>query len=201
MATLDTTPPAPRRASSWRQTGIAVGLLGAGFIIGAVSLATAAGDGFGPPWAGHFGGHHHGMKIGFVQHMVRNQLDSVGATTAQEDKVHDIIATTYTELDVDKAKKDEMRKQVLDLFRAKTIDRAAAEKLRAEKMTEIDAKSKKVVAAMLDAAGQLTPEQRTKLVERIEWRMAHPHWGWGGWRHPGDSERDGRGEHGSDSHD
>ena len=68
-------------------------------------------------------------------------------------------------------------------MRAPTIDRAAVEKLRADQIAAFDAKSKKVVGAALDAAGQLTPEQRAKLVQQAEDRMDHR--GWGGWRHGG----------------
>ena len=103
--------------------------------------------------------------------------ENVGATTAQEDKIHDIVAATFTELDKDGDGRDALRKQVLDLMRAPTLDRAAIEKLRAENVAAFDAKSKAIVAAVVDAAGQLTPAQRVKLAQNAEDRMAHPWWG------------------------
>lgn len=168
-------PRAAGKPSAWRRGAIAVALVAGGFVLGAGTLASAG----GMPW--HGGGFHHGPRIGMIQHFVRNALDNVGASTAQENKVHDILAATYTELEKDKPDRQAMRKQILDLMKAPTIDRAAAEKLRAERVAAFDAKSKKIVDAVLDAAGQLTPEQRTKLAQLAEERMSHG--GWGGWRH------------------
>ena len=186
--------PSQTRPSAWRTTGIALVLIGGGFALGAASLAFAHGDMPGPG-----GWHHHGPKIGAIQHMVRGALDNVGASTVQEDKIHDIIAATYTDFQKDEGGREAMRKQVLELMKAPTIDRAAVEKLRAEKIAAFDAKSKTIVGAFLDAAGQLTPDQRAKLVQHVEDRMAD-HAGWGGWHHGGPMDEQG-GHHGSDSPD
>ncbi len=153
------------------------GMLAGGLLLGAGAFA-AAGGGAG------FGGHGfagHGARIGMIQHVVRSALDSVGATTAQEDKIHDIFAKTFTDLDASREGAAEMRKKTLDLLRAPTIDKAAVEKLRVDEVAGIDAKSKTIVGALLDAADQLTPDQRAKLVQRMEDRMAARR-GWGGHR-------------------
>ena len=176
-----------RRA--WRQSAIALVLIGGGFALGAASVATAHGD------MGGWHHHHHGPRVGMIQHMVRGALDNVGATTAQEDKVHDIIAKASTDLDQGKTDsgddKGAMKKQVLELMKAPTLDRAAFDKLRADKVAAMDAKSKTIEDALFEAASQLTPEQRTKLVANVQERMEHH--GWGGWHHH-DEEHDG--EHG-----
>lgn len=192
MTTPSSTNPQPRpavptfRTITLRRTAIGVALVAGGFVLGAGTLASASG---GMGWQGGMGWHggwHHGPRIGMIQHAVRGALENVGATTAQEDKIHDIIATSYAEIDKGGADREAMRKQVLDLMKAPTLDRAAIEKVRADKIGEIDAESKKIVGALLDAAGQLTPEQRTKLVQNAEDRMSHRGWGgWGGWRHGG----------------
>ena len=181
MNSQDTATQSTRKPLAWRQGAIAVGLLTGGFALGAVSFASA--DGMGGWHGGH---HHHGPRVGMIQHVVHRALDSVGATTAQEDKVHDIIAATYTGLDQDKGEHEAMRKQAIALLSAPTIDRAAAEKLRADAVARFDAKSKTIVSAMLDAAGQLTPDQRTKLAAEVQDRMDHH-----GWRH-----HDGMDDHG-----
>ena len=137
--------------------------------------------------------HHHGFMAGMLQHRVRGALDNVGATTAQEDMVHDIIAGAITELDKDKGDKSAMRKQLLELMKAPTLDRAAFDKLRADKVAAMEAKSKVISGALFDAASQLTPEQRTKLVGDFEARMER-----GGWRHRRDGERDGGMERGQE---
>ena len=121
--------------------------------------------------------HHHGPRVGMIQHRVRGALDEVGATTAQEDKVHDIIAGAVTELSKDDADHGAMRKQFFELMKAPTLDRVAFEALRAQKVAAMDAKSKVVSNALFDAASQLSPEQRTKLVGNFEQHMGHGGWG------------------------
>ncbi len=150
--------------SGWRRPVLVIAL--AGGAIGAGGLAIAATTPGNSGW-------RHGPRLGRIQHVVREALDSVGATTAQEDKVHDIIAAAFSDMQQDRAQHVAMRKQVLDLLRAPTIDRDAVEKLRSEQVARFDARSKKMVGALLDAADQLTPEQRGKLADRLAWRMEH----------------------------
>lgn len=187
-----------RRA--WRQSAIALVLVGGGFALGAASIATAHGDMGGGMMDG-WHHHHHGQRVGMIQRMVHGALDNVGATTAQEDKVHDILAKASTDLDkTDSEQGDEkggMKKKVLELMKAPTLDRAAFDKLRADKIAEMDAKSKTIENALFEAASQLSPEQRTKLVANMEERMEHH--GWGGWHHH--DGMDGHdGEHGMREH-
>ena len=196
----DTNISTTRRA--WRQSAIALVLIGGGFALGAASVATAHGDGGG--MGGGFGGewhhHHHGPRVGMIQHMVHGALDNVGATTAQEDKVHDIIAKASTDLDKGNegsgGEHGAMKKQVLELMKAPTLDRAAFDKLRADKVAAMDAKSKVIEDALFDAASQLSPEQRAKLVANVEQHMGHH--GWGGWHH---GEEGRGGDHGHGDHD
>ena len=177
MNTPDTSNAQVRR-SPLRQGLAAASLVAGGIVIGAGGLAIAAvaGDaGMDGGMGWHHG--HHGPRAGLIQHIVRGALDNVGATTAQEDKVHDIIAGAVTELGKDNADHDAMRKQVLELMKAPTLDRAAFEKVRAQKVADMDAKSKVISNALFDAASQLSPEQRTKLVGDFEQRMDHGGWG------------------------
>jgi Spy/CpxP family protein refolding chaperone len=48
-----------------------------------------------------------------------------------------------------------------------TIDKAAIEKLRADKVAEMDTRSKTLTAALVEAAEILTPEQRVQLAEEM----------------------------------
>jgi protein CpxP len=52
------------------------------------------------------------------------------------------------------------------------LDGVAAEKLRQQMLTQHDAVSKRMLAAMLDVAKVLTPEQRAKVGEQLKQRMA-----------------------------
>ena len=188
-----------RRA--WRQSAVALVLIGGGFALGAASLAAAHGDMTDGGGMGGWHHHHHGPQVGMIQRRVHGALDNVGATTAQEDKVHDIIAKASTDLDKDASEqgddKGSMKQKVLDLMKAPTLDRAAFDKLRADKIAEMDAKSKTIENALFEAASQLSPEQRAKLVANVEEHMEHH--GWGGWHHHHDGEH-GMDEHGMDGH-
>ncbi len=150
---------------------IAAALVAGGMVVGAGGLAVAAAGGDMGGGMGWHHGHHRGERTGMIQRRVRGALDNVGATTAQEDKVHDIIAGAATELGKNDGDRGAMRKQVLELMKAATLDRAAFEKVRAQKIADMDAKSKVVSNALFDAASQLSPEQRTKLVDNFEQRM------------------------------
>jgi Spy/CpxP family protein refolding chaperone len=173
---------APGR-SAWLRPFVLVACMVGGFGLAAAGYAaTAATD--ETSW-------REGMRLAFVQRAVSRALDSVGASAAQEAKIHDIIAARFAELGPNPGERAAMRKQALDLLTAPTVDRAAVEKMRLDAVAKFDAKSKTVVAGLLDIADQLTPEQRTKLAANIE-DMAQRgpaggpwgHWGhWGNWGH------------------
>ncbi len=157
-----TVPPRSRKIrvgsgfSHGRSPFLLAGALVGGAALGAGGLALAATP---AAW-------NHGPRLERVQSFVLRALDSVGATTVQEAKIHDIIAVNLADVERDRSDHDALRTQVLGLLRAPTIDRAAIERLRAERIAKLDAKSKAMVQAVLDAADQLTPEQRGKLADR-----------------------------------
>jgi periplasmic protein CpxP/Spy len=62
------------------------------------------------------------------------------------------------------------RKQAVELMTGATIDRAQIEKMRTEKLADMDSMSKRASQALADAAEILTPEQRKKLADRVEER-------------------------------
>ncbi len=56
------------------------------------------------------------------------------------------------------------------------IDRAAIEAFRAEQLALADAASKRFAQAVGDAAEVLTPDQRQKAHELLQWRRGWHHW-------------------------
>jgi protein CpxP len=190
-------PPKLERRSIWPRAFAMIGVLGLGVALGAGSLAYAAGMehmGSGP-----------GPRLAMVQAMVQHALDSVGASSAQESKVHDIIAAKFTEIAPNPEEHEAMHKQALELLAAPTVDRAAVEKLRADIVAKFDAKSKAIVSGVLDIADQLTPAQRTALTAEIAEMAKHGPMGMGGmgmggWRHHHmmDDGEDGAHEGGAD---
>ena len=160
------------------------GVVGASLVTGGFLLGVATRAAVAAPEGGPFGGgfRHHGPQIGMVQFMTRHALENVGATSAQETRIHDIIADTFTKVQGDDASRDATRKAAMELLKAPTVDAAAVEKLRAQKIAEMDAKSKLIADAIVKASAELTPAQRASLVQNAQDRMEHGGWG-GGWRH------------------
>ena len=121
------------------------------------------------------GGWHNGPPLARIQGFVERAFDSVGATSAQEARAHDIVAAAFKDFEPLRGKRDALRTQALSILKAPTIDRAAAEKLRAEHVAELDTASKRLVTALLDLAEVLTPEQRVTLADHAaDWARAWP---------------------------
>jgi periplasmic protein CpxP/Spy len=167
----------PVRYPSWRRNLAFAGILIAGVALGAGSFAMAAAGADNLGWK-------QGMRLALLQGAVSHALDSVGANAAQEAKVHDIIAIKFAEIAPNPAEHEAMRKQALELLAAPTIDRAAVEKMRADAIANLDAKSKTLVGGLLEIADQLTPQQRTALTAEIGEMAQHGSMmgPWGGWR-------------------
>ncbi|EXL06773.1 Spy/CpxP family protein refolding chaperone [Aquamicrobium defluvii] len=119
-----------------------------------------------------------GMKHGgpFAGRGLGSALDAVDATAEQEDRIWAIIDGARAELRPVMREFRDTRSAVMDLIAAPTIDRAAAEKLRAGRIAAIDEASKKMTAAALEAAEVLTPEQRARLVENMKERKGFGRW-------------------------
>ncbi|EXL02667.1 Spy/CpxP family protein refolding chaperone [Aquamicrobium defluvii] len=164
-----TTPTNSKRRTRWIVAGGVAVLALAG--IGAAG-AMGGGQGMGQQFmemgmrhGGHFAGR------GFSR-----ALDAVDATAEQEDRIWAIIDDARAELRPVMREFRDTRATVMELLAAQTIDRAAAETLRAERIATIDEASKKMVAAALDAAEVLTPEQRAKLAEQMKERRGPGRW-------------------------
>ncbi|WP_163268882.1 Spy/CpxP family protein refolding chaperone [Chelativorans alearense] len=159
---------------SWgRRT--AIGGLAAVAIVGAIGFAAARSDGFSFGMGGHMM-HAHMGGGGFMEHRIGSVLDELDATPEQEDKLWDIIDNARGEIRPTFQDFRETREEVIELLGAPTIDRAAAEKLRSERIAAIEEASRKMTTALLDAAEVLTPEQRAKLVEHLKERRGHGRW-------------------------
>jgi Spy/CpxP family protein refolding chaperone len=150
-----------KRRTKWIVAGSVAVLALAG--IGAAG-AMGGGEGMGRQFMEigmRHGGHFAGRGLGHA-------LDAVDATAEQEDRIWAIIDDARAELRPMMREFRDTRTAVMELMAAPTIDRAAAETLRAGRIAAIDEASKKMAAAALDAAEVLTPEQRAKLVEHMK---------------------------------
>lgn len=146
-----------RSVAPWRLATAALVLAVAG---GAAQMAQAM-----PGGPGHHGGHHGG---GMMLH--GRVLQSVGATSDQQTRIHDIMKAARDDVRKLHDGAGDLRTQGAQLLAAPTIDARAVEALRVKRLALHDAVSKRMTQAMLDAAAVLTPEQRAKLAEQMSKR-------------------------------
>ena len=150
---------------------------GLSFVVGvgiAAVIAIGAGAAVAQGW-GHGG--MHGMGMRFAEHRFEKVMDEIDATDEQQDKIWAIVDRTRAELRPVGREFRGTREEVAALLAAPTIDKAAVEALRVKRLAEVDAASKTAVAALIEAAEVLTPEQRVKLAEEMKER----HGGRGRW--------------------
>lgn len=103
-------------------------------------------------------------------------LDDIDATKEQEDKLEAIMDQLHDDVRPLMRGFRDTREDLAELLGAATIDREAVEKLRAERVAAVDEASRKVTAALLEAAEVLTPEQRAELIENFEDRGRRGRW-------------------------
>ncbi len=157
-------------------TGIAIAI---GGIFGVQALANSNAYGHMKLYAGYDGGRHGGHHKGFadwsdadieahIERMVKHAAIEIDATQEQQEKITVLATAVAKDL---KPVHDRMRaagKEIHDLLLADTIDRAALERLRAERLAEAERISKNLVSALADVAEVLSPEQRKVLDVRIK---------------------------------
>ena len=113
----------------------------------------------------HRGGMGMGMGLGMIGH--GRLLDSVGASTDQKARIHDIFKAAHDDLRAQHQAGRVLHEDMAKLLAAPTVDAYAVEALRQKIEAQHDAHSKRMTRAMIDASTVLTPEQRQKLAERM----------------------------------
>jgi protein CpxP len=168
-------PETPIQAKAGWRRGTIVAIVAAVTVVGGAGVATVmANDGPGlgrhamhAAWGG--GGR-------FAERRFERMIEEIDATPEQADALRAIFEGARDDLS---GMRDEMRgvrEEVVAILSAETIDRAAAERLRAERTQSLDQASRRMTQALLDAAEVLTPAQRAELVERIGERRGHGRW-------------------------
>jgi len=164
-------PPSRGRGRIAAIVAAAMAATGAGFFAG-----SASSHGFGP--SGHFGPRHGFMRVfapanvgeaeDRARRMARHLAVEIDASADQETKLIALAKGVAADVFPLREKMIDARKRGLELLKSPTVDRAAIEQLRSEQMANFDAISKRVTTALADAGDVLTPDQRSKLAERIE---------------------------------
>ena len=150
-------------------------LLGAA-LIGTLGMAGAsyADEGHGFGMHGRFG-HHGQMDPENMAKHVEKMIERIApdATPQQKARLNEIAKAAFTDLMPLHTQLRDAHKRAHALLTAPTIDRVALEKLRVEQMQRADAISKRVLAAVSDAAEVLTPEQRLRFQKHLQGRKHH----------------------------
>lgn len=171
-----------RRGRGPRVALVALFAIGAGFFAGK-AMSHGAG-----PFGNHFGPQS-AITRAFLPSSVDDATDraarlarhlavEVNATYEQEQKLVTIAKGVASDVYGLRREMIDARNKGLDLMKAPTVDRTAVEAFRTEQMTRLDAISKRLSTAVADASEILSPDQRTKLVNRIE-DFRNGRW----WRH------------------
>lgn len=173
-------PHAPRRRRRWLLvTTVALVAAFSG------AMATRAVGQYGPPgWGMH--GHGPWFMRGplspaqiedRVDRAVRHAAIELDASAEQQDKLRSIAKAAVKDLLPMREKAQAARERASGLLTQPKLDRAAIEAFRAEQMALAEAASKRFAQALGDVAEVLTPEQRQKVHEHLQWRRN----AWRGW--------------------
>jgi Spy/CpxP family protein refolding chaperone len=148
--------------------------------LGAAALAVAAvaaGSSFasgGPGLPGHAGHRTHAPRdpaamAAHVDKMI--ERFAADASPDQKARLAAIAKAALADLGPAHAELRQAHARAHALLMAPVVDRAALEQLRAEQMQRIDFISRRVLAAVEDAADVLTPEQRARFAEQLHAHM------------------------------
>ena len=161
-----------------RITGAVVALALAALVGAALAGSANAGWGWGP--GSHFGDHA-GMDTPLdpaevkerVERMVAHVAIEIDATDEQKTKLTAIFVSAANDLMPIRAEMMASRQagELVGLLTAPTVDRAAIEAFRADKMSLAEQASRRIATALGEAAEVLTPEQRAEIGEKIKFLM------------------------------
>ncbi|MGP9822285.1 Spy/CpxP family protein refolding chaperone [Salinarimonas sp. NSM] len=158
---------------------LGVGAIGAGFAVAqdAPMLRRAAGDGPRAEMMQARFGEDRGRMAEFMEWRLERTLEGVDASPEQVERIKAIAEEARAEIAPLMRGFRDTREDLAEILGAGTIDRAAAETLRAERLAAMDTASARGLEALLDAAEVLEPEQRAELIEEMGERRR----GWGRW--------------------
>ena len=112
-----------------------------------------------------------------INRAVRHLAIEIDATDEQTAKITALATAFATDLKPLQGDFRDAGEEMHKLLTAPTIDRAALEKVRAERLAEADRVSKELVNALADVAEVLTPKQREIVNERLDqFKSMRRHW-------------------------
>jgi Spy/CpxP family protein refolding chaperone len=163
--TTTTTSAAPRSGRRW--------LNAATLVVAAAAAGSSFANG-GPGLPGHF---HHAAHVPADPAALAAHVDKMiepfaaDASPDQKARLAAIAMSAMAELGPMHAQLRQAHARAHTLLIAPVVDRAALEQLRIEQMQRMDLLSRRILAAVEDAADVLTPEQRAKFAEQLHAHM------------------------------
>jgi len=160
----------PRRRFIWL-AAIATVIAGLAALIGTRAFAHVGG----------YCGWHRGGFMGatldpasldaHLDRVLKHLYVEIDATDAQKQQLAPMVKAAAHDLLPLRARMHDTHRQVVELLTQPTIDRAALEALRADKLKLAESASQRFTQALADVADVLTPQQRQQLAEHISrWR-------------------------------
>lgn len=143
-----------------------------GLAAGAISLAGAsfASEGRGMHGGrGHFGTMDPATAGKRIDKMVEHLLSD--GTAEQKARLSSIAKSAFADLQPLHRDFKASHEKARDLLMAPAIDRMALEQLRVQEVERVDQVSKRILAAVEEAAEVLTPEQRVRFAAHMKKRM------------------------------
>jgi protein CpxP len=130
--------------------------------------AASAGTGFGM-----HGGHHGPVDQASANKHIEFMVEKVigDGTPQQKARLSEIAKTAFADLLPVRAQFKASHEKAHDILMQPTVDRVALEQLRVEQVQRFDLVSKRLSAALADAAEVLTPEQRERFAGMMKKRM------------------------------
>jgi periplasmic protein CpxP/Spy len=163
-----TEPGTPGRRRFWKRAGIAAAI---GATLAGVGAGVFAQGGPGGGWGGPGGWHGRHLspelRAKHLDLMVEDVLDGIDVTADQKSRIKAIVAEMMKELQPLRQQRFETRRQAMEILTQPTVDRAAIESLRVEKLKVAEAASKQFTQGIANIAEVLTPEQRKALAEKF----------------------------------
>jgi len=159
----------PPRRRFWKRVGIAaaVGATLAGLGAGVFAHGRPGGG-----WGGPGGWHaRHDMspelRAKHIDLMVEHMLDGIDVSADQKSRINAIVTAVTKDMQPLRAQRFEARREAIEILTRPTVDRAAIEAFRVEKLKLADAASQRLTQGIADIAEVLTPEQRAALAEKF----------------------------------
>lgn len=106
-----------------------------------------------------------------LDYRIGRMVKEVGGTQQQKERLVAIAGAALADLRPLREQERQARLRGLELLAAPVIDRAALEQQRVLRMQSVDARGRRMVQAVAEAAEVLTPEQRVQLAARLKRRM------------------------------